>query len=312
MGILDGKVAIVTGAGRGIGRGIALLAAKEGAKVIVNDFGGHFDGSGGAKSPADEVVDEIKKNGGEAAPNYESVSDFEGAKRIIQTAVDNYGQLNILINNAGILRDRMVFKMSEEEFDAVFAVHAKGTWNCMRHASAYWRDQHKAGNILNPRIVSMTSDAGLLGNPGQTNYGGAKAAIAAMAVICAGELSRYGVTSNAIAPMARTRLTVDATPQTAEMLGKPVPEGEFDFQHPDNVAPMAIYLASDDAKDVTGRVFRVGGDKVWLFQGWHTVGSISKGKARWEPKELGPKVGEMVKKAPPPEDLTSVFSEILG
>lgn len=309
MGVLDGRVVVVTGAGRGIGRGISLLAAKEGAKVVVNDFGGGFDGTGGAQSPADEVVSEIKANGGEAAANYESVSDFEGAKRIVQTAIDSFGQLNVIINNAGILRDRMIFKMSEQEYDAVFAVHSKGVWNCMRHASEYWRDQHKAGNMLSPSVINMTSDAGLLGNAGQTNYGGAKAAIAAMTVIAGRELERYGVNCNAIAPMARTRLTTDATPQTAAMMGKPE-EGKFDFQDPDNIAPMAVFLSSEDAKDVNSRVFRVGGDKVWLFQGWHTVESIAKGGARWEPKELGPKVAEMIKKAPPPEDLSSVFAEM--
>lgn len=309
MGLLDDKVAVVTGAARGIGKGIALLAAKEGAKVVVNDFGGHFDGSGTDKRPADEVVDEIKSQGGDAVANYESVSDFEGSKRIIQSAVDSFGKMNILINNAGILKDKMLFNMAEEEYDAVFAVHSKGTWNCMRHAASYWREQHKAGNVLNGKIVSMTSDAGLLGNPGQTNYGGAKAAIAMMTIVAAKELGRYNVTCNVIAPMARTRLTVEATPQTAGMMGK-AEEGKFDFQDPNNVAPMAIFLSSEDSNDVTGRVFRVGGDRVWLFQQWHTIDCISKG-SQWDPKELGPKVAEMIKNAPPPEDITSVFAELM-
>ncbi|MCS6925275.1 MAG: SDR family NAD(P)-dependent oxidoreductase, partial [Candidatus Binatia bacterium] len=212
--LLDGKVAIVTGAGRGIGREEALLLAKHGAKVVVNDLGGHFDGTGADTRPAQLVVDEIKAAGGEAVANYESVADFKAAKRIIECALDTFGKLNILVNNAGILRDRMIFNMTEEEWDAVINVHLKGTFNCTRHACEYWREQHKLGNVLNGRIINTSSDAGLLGNAGQSNYGPAKAAVATMAIIVDAEMQKYGVTANAIAPMARTRLTVDATPQT--------------------------------------------------------------------------------------------------
>jgi NAD(P)-dependent dehydrogenase (short-subunit alcohol dehydrogenase family) len=219
--MLKDKVAAVTGAGRGIGRGISLLMAKEGAKVVVNDMGGHFDGTGVHHGPADEVVKEIKDLGGEAAPNYESVTDFEGAKRIVDTAVDSFGKLDILVNNAGILRDRMVFNMTDEDWDAVVDVHLKGTFNCLRHACAYWREQHKEGKPVSGRLINMTSDAGLLYNPGQSNYGAAKAGIVALTLITAKEMVKYGVTCNVVAPMARTRLTVEATPQTAPLMGTP-------------------------------------------------------------------------------------------
>jgi len=215
MALLDGKVAVITGAGRGIGREEALLMAKHGAKVVVNDLGGHFDGTGQSRSPAEDVVKEIRSAGGEAVANFESVTDFKAAKRIIECATDNFGKLNIVVNNAGILRDRMVFNMSEEDWDAVVTVHLKGSFNVARHACSYWREQHKAGNMLNGRLINTSSDSGILGNAGQSNYGAAKAAVAAMAIIVDREMQRYGVTANAIAPVARTRLTVDATPQTA-------------------------------------------------------------------------------------------------
>ncbi|MGH7908189.1 MAG: SDR family NAD(P)-dependent oxidoreductase [Candidatus Binataceae bacterium] len=213
MALLEGKVAIVTGAGRGIGREEALMMAKHGARVVVNDLGGHFDGTGQSRSPAEDVVKEIRNGGGEAVANYESVTDFKAAKRIMDCAIDNFGKLNIIVNNAGILRDRMIFNMSEEDFDAVISVHLKGSFNMARHAASYWREQHKNGNLLNGRIINTASDSGLLGNAGQVNYGSAKAALAAMAIILDRELSRYGVTANAVAPLARTRMTVEATPQ---------------------------------------------------------------------------------------------------
>jgi len=249
--LLDGKVAIVTGAGRGIGREEALLLAKHGAKVVVNDLGGHFDGTGADTRPAQQVVEEIKAAGGDAVANYESVADFKAAKRIVQCALDTFGKLNILVNNAGILRDRMIFNMTEEEWDAVLNVHLKGTFNCTRHACEYWREQHKLGNVLNGRVINTSSDAGLLGNAGQVNYGPAKAAVATLAIIVDAEMQKYGVTANAIAPMARTRLTVDATPQTAGVMAQPE-EGEHDFFSPHHVAPLIVWLASDDVADVHG------------------------------------------------------------
>src|SRR5437773_6917823 len=218
--LLAGKVAIVTGAGRGIGREEALLLAKHGAKVVVNDLGGHFDGTGADTRPAQQVVEEIKAAGGDAVANYDSVADFKAAKRIVQCALDTFGKLNIVVNNAGILRDRMIFNMGEEDWDAVVAVHLKGSFNMSRHACEYWREEHKKGNVLNGRIINTSSDAGLLGNVGQSNYGACKAALAVMAVIIGQEMKKYGVTANAIAPVARTRLTVDATPSTAALMGQ--------------------------------------------------------------------------------------------
>jgi NAD(P)-dependent dehydrogenase (short-subunit alcohol dehydrogenase family) len=290
MALLDGKVVVITGAGRGIGREEALLMGKLGAKVVVNDLGGHFDGTGQSRSPAEDVVKEIRAAGGEAVANFESVSDFKAAKRILDCAIDNFGKLTAVVNNAGILRDRMIFNMSEEDWDAVLAVHLKGTFNLARHACAYWREQHKAGNALGGRLINTSSDSGLLGNAGQSNYGSAKAAVAAMAVIVDREMNRYGVTANAIAPVARTRLTVDATPQTAAGMAKPK-EGWDPFT-PAHVAPLVAWLASDDAKDVHGEVFRVGMGTVWLMRGWHSAARVSKKGSMWDAAELGAKLKE--------------------
>src|SRR5438876_635806 len=241
--LLDGKVAIVTGSGRGIGREEALLLAKHGAKVVVNDLGAHFDGTGApTATPAQEVVAEIKKMGGQAVANGDSVADFKAAKRIVQCALDTFGKLDIVVNNAGILRDRMIFNMAEEDWDAVVAVHLKGTFNMCRHACEYWREEHKKGNELNGRIINTSSDAGLLGNVGQTNYGACKAAVATMAIIIGQEMKKYGVTANAIAPVARTRLTVDATPSTAALMGGEVKAGEFDVWGPQNISPLVVSL----------------------------------------------------------------------
>ena len=306
--LLDGKVAIVTGAGRGIGREEALLMAQHGARLVINDLGGHFDGTGSDASPAQQVVDEIKAAGGEAVANTESVTDFKGAKRIVEHALDSFGHLNILVNNAGILRDRMIFNMSEEEWDAVINVHMKGTFNCSRHACEYWREQHKAGNVLNGRVINTSSDAGLLGSPGQPNYGPAKAAVATMAIIVDREMQKYGVTGNAIAPLARTRLTVDATPQTAGLMD--AKEGEHDYFSPHHVAPLVTWLASDDAAQVHGEVFRVGGGCVWLMKGWHSTGTVKK-LGDWEPGELGDQLKvELAKGGTAKEDLGSVFKSL--
>jgi NAD(P)-dependent dehydrogenase (short-subunit alcohol dehydrogenase family) len=307
--LLEGKVAIVTGAGRGIGREEALLMAKHGARVVVNDLGGHFDGTGQSRTPAEEVCREIRSAGGEAVANYESVADFKAAKRIVDCALDNFGKLNIVVNNAGILRDRMIFNMSEEDFEAVIAVHLRGSFNLARHACAYWREQFKTGNTLNGRLINTTSDSGLLGNAGQVNYGAAKAALAAMAIIVDQEMQRYGVTANAVAPVARTRMTIDATPQTAATMPEVAP-GEFDPYSPAHVAPIVAWLASDDAKDVHGEVFRAGLGSVWLMKGWHSVARITK-KGFWDPVELGPKVKEeLAKGLTHKESLGKVLSEV--
>lgn len=309
--LLEGKVAIVTGSGRGIGREEALLMAKHGAKVVVNDLGAHFDGTGApTASPAQEVVAEIKKMGGDAIANGESVSDFKAAKRILQCALDTFGKCNIIVNNAGILRDRMIFNMGEEDWDSVIAVHLKGTFNMSRHASEYWREEHKKGNILNGRIINTSSDAGLLGNVGQSNYGACKAAVAAMAIIIGQEMKKYGVTANAIAPVARTRLTVDATPSTAALMGGDVKPGEFDVFSPANIAPLVAWLASDDAAGVNGQVFRVGGRSVWPMKGWHSATRIKNEKAAaWDPAELGKVVkAELAKGITAPEGMGDVFA----
>jgi NAD(P)-dependent dehydrogenase (short-subunit alcohol dehydrogenase family) len=306
--LLEGKVAVITGSGRGIGKEEALLMASLGAKIVVNDLGAHFDGSGQPTgTPAQDVVAEIKKLGGEAIANGESVTDFKGAKRIIECAIDTFGKLNIVVNNAGILRDRMIFNMGEEDWDAVIAVHLKGSFNMARHACEYWREEHKKGNILNGRIINTSSDAGLLGNVGQSNYGSAKAALAGMAIIIDKEMAKYGVTANAIAPIARTRLTVDATPSTAAIMSRQVGEGEFDAFAPQHISPLIAWLASDDAKDVHGEVFRVGAGTVWLMQGWHSVGKVSK-RAVWQAAELGTALKtELSKGATAKEDMTSLL-----
>src|SRR2546430_11750292 len=228
--LLDGKVAIVTGSGRGIGREEALLLARHGARVGGTDLGATSEGTGApTATPAQEVVGEIKKMGGQAIANGDSVADFKAAKRIVECALDTFGKLNIVVNNAGILRDRMIFNMAEEDWDAVIAVHLKGTFNMCRHACEYWREEHKKGSLLNGRVVNTSSDAGLLGNVGQSNYGACKAAVAAMAIIIGQEMKKYGVTANAIAPVARTRLTVDATPSTAALMGAQPKPGEVDI-----------------------------------------------------------------------------------
>src|SRR5882762_11942276 len=308
--LLDGKVAIVTGSGRGIGREEALLMAKHGAKVVVNDLGAHFDGTGQATgTPAQEVVAEIKKMGGHAVANGDSVADFKAAKNIVDTAIKTFGKLNIVVNNAGILRDRMIFNMAEEDWDAVIAVHLKGTFNMCRHACEYWREEHKKGNQLNGRIINTSSDAGLIGNVGQSNYGAAKAALAVMAVIIGQEMKKYGVTANAIAPVARTRLTVDATPSTAALMGEPKP-GEFDMFSPANIAPVVAWLASDEAADVNGQVFRVGGRSVWPMKGWHSAARIKNPEpAAWDPKKLGARIKEeLAKGITAPETMGDIFA----
>jgi NAD(P)-dependent dehydrogenase (short-subunit alcohol dehydrogenase family) len=309
--LLDGKVAIVTGAGRGIGKEEALLMARLGAKVVVNDLGAHFDGTGApTATPAQEVVAEIKKMGGDAIANGDNVADFKAAKNIVDTAIKTFGTLNIVVNNAGILRDRMIFNMDEESWDSVVAVHLKGTFNMARHACEYWREEHKKGNVLNGRIINTASDAGLIGNVGQSNYGACKAAVAVMAVIIGHEMKKYGVTANAIAPVARTRLTVDATPSTAALMGGEVPEGEFDMFSPKNIAPLVAWLASDDAASCSGQVFRVGGRSVWPMKGWHSATRIKNEKPEtWDAAALGARIKEeLAKGITKGENMAEIFA----
>jgi NAD(P)-dependent dehydrogenase (short-subunit alcohol dehydrogenase family) len=282
MGMLDGKVAIVTGAGRGVGKEEALLLAAEGAKVVVNDLGGSAEGEGGDETPAQQVVDEIRAAGGEAAANYDNVADWSGAQSLVDQAVEGYGGLDILVNNAGILRDKMIFNMDEADWDSVINVHLKGHFAPTRFAAAYWRERSKAGEPVAGRIVNTASESGLFGNAGQANYAAAKAGIASMTIVLARELGRYGVTANCIAPRARTRLTATVAGADGMMEAK---EGTFDEWHPGNIAPLVGFLATDEAADITGQVFVVWADHVYLMQGWSLAGEVSKGD-RWTVTEL--------------------------
>jgi NAD(P)-dependent dehydrogenase (short-subunit alcohol dehydrogenase family) len=309
--LLEGRVAIVTGAGRGIGREEALLLAKHGAKVVVNDLGGGHDGTGASSGPAAEVVAEIKQMGGQAVVNGDSVSDYKAAERMIRSAIDAFGALHVVVNNAGILRDRMIFNMSEDDFDSVIAVHLKGTFNLCRHACAYWREQHKAGNNLHGRLINTSSDSGLLGNAGQANYGAAKAGIAAMTVILDKEMSRYGVTANAVAPSAVTRLTVDAMGRgSVEQVSKDL----LDKSGPAHVAPLVAWLASERAQNVHGEVFRAGNGKVNLFRGWQTVRKVgSMSHPVWDPEELGAAMEKEFFASPPPKQtMEDLMKEMAG
>src|SRR5882672_4540973 len=260
--LCEGRVAIVTGAGRGIGKEYALMLAAHGAKVVVNDLGGSRDGSGASTGPAQEVVDEIRKAGGEAIANGSDVSDFASAKEMIDQAIATFGRLDVLVNNAGILRDRMLTNMTEAEWDAVIKVHLKGTFAPSRHAAAYWRERAKAGETNDARIINTTSVSGIYGNPGQTNYGAAKMGIAAFTIISSYELGRYGVTVNAIAPGALTRMT--------ENLGMGQASEEAKAQMaPRWIAPVCTWLASPQSADVTGRVFEASGNVFAIAEGWH-------------------------------------------
>jgi NAD(P)-dependent dehydrogenase (short-subunit alcohol dehydrogenase family) len=282
MGVLDGRVAIITGAGRGIGREHALAFAAEGAKVVVNDLGGAPDGSGDDTTPAEQVAAEIRNGGGEAIANADNVADWEGGQRLINSAIETFGDLDILVNNAGILRDRVIVNMTEAEWDAVIAVHLKGHFVPTRWAAAYWREQTKAG-VERPRnLVHTSSTSGLLANPGQANYGAAKSGIASFNQICAKELVRYGVKSNCIAPAARTRLT-EATPGLGEIIQAPE-EGGFDLWDPANISPLVVALAAADCP-LNGETLFVQGGKVAVFTPWTMADELNKGD-RWEPAEL--------------------------
>ncbi len=293
-GIAEGRVVIVTGAGRGLGREHALEFARQGAKVVVNDYGTALDGGGRASEVAEAVVDEIKALGGEAVANADDVADWEGAQNLIRTALDTFGTLDTLVNNAGFVRDRMLVNMSEEEWDAVVRVHMKGHFAPLRHAAAYWRDQSKAGTPVEARVVNTSSGAGLLGSVGQGNYGAAKAGIAAMTLMAAAEMGRYGVIVNAIAPSARTRMTEGVFDTMAAV------ESGFDAMDPSNVSPLVVWLGSDAAHSVTGRVFEVEGGQLSVASGWRHGTVIDKG-ARWDPAEIGSAIETLIADAPKPE-----------
>ena len=276
MGTLDGRVAIITGAGRGLGREHALLFASQGAKVVVNDLGGANDGSGSDMTPAQQTVADIKAMGGEAIVNGDNVADWAGAKRMVDSAIETFGDLDILVNNAGILRDRMLFSMAENEWDAVIEVHLKGHFAPTHHASVYWREQAKAGVTRARNLVHTSSTSGLFSNPGQANYGAAKSGIATFSQICAKELSRYNVKSNAIAPAARTRLTM-ATPGLEDVMA--AKEGAFDMWDPANVSPLVGYLASELC-EFNGETFFVQGGQVTRVQTWVMAEEINQND-RW-------------------------------
>lgn len=301
--MLEGRAVIVTGAGRGLGRAHALAFAAAGAKVVVNDFDPGKDGRPTGESPAEQVVDAIRAAGGEAVVNGDDIADWDGAERLVNTALDGFGRLDVLVNNGGFLRDRMLATMSEEEWDAVIRVHLKGHFAPMRHASTYWRAQAKAGNAVDARIINTSSGAGLLGSIGQGNYAAAKAGIATLTIQAAAEFARYGITVNAIAPAARTRMTVGAGGAMAETMA--APEEGFDAMAPENVSPLVVWLGSTASAHVTGRVFEVEGGKVSLADGWRHGTVIDKG-ARWDPQELGPVVDELIGGAVPPTPVYGV------
>ena len=280
MPSLDGKVAIVTGAGRGIGREHSLALAEAGAKVVVNDLGGSTAGEGADTTPAQSVADEIKAAGGEATANYDNVADFQGAANMVKQAIGDFGRLDILVNNAGILRDRMLVSMTEEEWDAVIAVHLKGHFAPTHHAATYWREQSKAGNQINGRVINTSSPSGVFGNVGQTNYGSAKAGIAAFTIIAAQELGRYGVTVNCLAPNARTRMTEDIFGNLPEPA-----EGEYDPLDPANISPVVVALAADDAQNITGQCFFIYGGTINVLKPWDVGPSVVK-DGFWDPDEL--------------------------
>lgn len=262
MGLCEGRVAIVTGAGRGIGREHALMLAEHGAAVVVNDVGGAPDGSGSDATPAEQVVAEIEAMGGRAVANADDVADWDGAEQMVDQAVDTFGRLDVVVNNAGILRDRMLVNMSETEWDAVVRVHLKGTFAPARHAAERWRNQAKAGEQVDARIINTTSVSGIYGNIGQTNYGAAKMGIAGFTIIAALELARYGITVNAISPGALTRLTEG-------LRAEPPTEAQREAQSPRWIAPICTWLASPLSKNVTGRVFQVHGQEIAIAESWH-------------------------------------------
>jgi NAD(P)-dependent dehydrogenase (short-subunit alcohol dehydrogenase family) len=283
MGALDGRVAIITGAGRGIGREHALLFAAEGARVVVNDLGGGLDGSDLAASPAEEVVAEITSFGGAAVANHDNVATWEGGERLVASALEAFGDLHVLVNNAGILRDRVLVNLSEEDWDSVINVHLKGHFVPSRHAAAYWRERAKSGEPVKASIINTSSTSGLLGNVGQSNYGAAKAGIAAFTVIIAEELGRYGVRVNAIAPAARTRMT-ESTPGLSDHVVKPSDAAVFDVWDPANISPLVACLAMEDCA-ATGQVYFVQGGTVRLFQNWTMTSKLEKDD-RWTVDEL--------------------------
>jgi NAD(P)-dependent dehydrogenase (short-subunit alcohol dehydrogenase family) len=289
------RVVIVTGAGRGIGRAHALAFAQAGAAVVVNDLGAAVDGGGRSGGPAQEVAAEIRSAGGRALANVDDVADWAGAARLVAAALAAFGRLDVLVNNAGFVRDRTLVNLTETDWDAVIRVHLKGHFLPLRHAAAHWRERAKAGEPVDARVINTSSGAGLRGSVGQGNYAAAKAGIAALTAVAAAELARYGVTVNAIAPAARTRMTEQVFAATMAP-----PERGFDAMAPENVAPLVVWLGSAESRDVTGRLFEVEGGTISLASGWRR-GPAIKQEGRWDPAALGPAVAKLLADAPPPD-----------
>jgi NAD(P)-dependent dehydrogenase (short-subunit alcohol dehydrogenase family) len=302
---LEGKVAIVTGAGRGIGREHALALARAGANVVVNDLGVSLTGEGGDDTPAQEVVDEIARAGGEGRVSYDDVADFGGAERMIGETIDAFGRLDILVNNAGITRDRMIVNMTEDEWDAVLHVHLKGHFAPTRHAAAYWRERSKAGEDVRARVINTSSPSGVFGNVGQANYGAAKAGIAAFTVIAAQELARYGITVNCLAPNARTRMTEAAFGEI------PRPEEGFDVMDPANMAPIVVALCSDEAQDITGQCLFVYGGAVNVLRPWD-AGELISSDGRWDAGDFLTQLRERFPQGAEPDGMAAMMAKAGG
>ncbi len=294
-GICEGRVVIVTGAGRGIGRAHALEFARQGAHVVVNDVGVAQDGSGGSLSPAQEVVAEIEQMGGAAVANGDDIADDAGAQSLVNQAIEVFGGLDVVVNNAGIVRDRMFANAASDEWDAVMRVHLRGHFLPSRYAVGYWRDQAKAGATVDARIINTSSGAGLMGSIAQAAYSAAKGGIASLTLVQAAELGRYGITANALAPAARTRMTEAVF---SEMMAKPE-DGSFDAMAPENVSPLVVWLGSAHSAHVTGRVFEVEGGKIGIANGWSHGPFVDCGH-RWDPAEVGDAVDSVIAQAPAP------------
>jgi NAD(P)-dependent dehydrogenase (short-subunit alcohol dehydrogenase family) len=294
-GVCAGRVVVVTGAGRGIGRAHALAFAAEGASVVVNDLGAELSGSGTCEEPAQAVVAEIRAGGGQAVADGNDVADWSGARRLIEHAVREFGRLDVLVNNAGILRDRMVATLDEDGFDAVLRVHLKGHAAPLHHAAAHWRAAAKAGDPVDARVINTSSGAGLAGSVGQAAYSTAKAGILGLTLVAAAELGRYGITVNAIAPAARTRMTEVAFEQAMA-----APDAGFDAMAPENVSPLVVWLGSAQSREVTGRVFEVDGGRIAVADGWRPGPSVDQGR-RWSPGELGAVLPELLAKSTAPQ-----------
>ena len=292
-GICDVRVVIVTGAGRGIGRAHALELARQGAKVVVNDLGVSNSGEGGGQGPADEVVQAIREMGGEAVANGADVADWDQTEGLVRQAIEEFGRLDVVVNNAGFVRDRMFVSCSEEEWDAIIRVHLKGHFCLSRHAAAYWRGQAKAGEEVDARIINTSSGAGVLGSVGQSSYSAAKAGIATLTLVQAAELGRYGISANAVCPIARTRMTEGAFGETMK-----APDQGFDENDPANVSPFIAWLASSQSREVTGRIWEVFGGTITAFDGYRREQTVDIAR-RWDAAEVGPAVKDLLSKARP-------------